>query len=158
MTEIAIYKFDGQHIIDEFQSLINPEMSIPPYVQKLTGITDSMTAKAPRFSKMADFIWEFINDTTIVAHNIKFDYSFLQMEFKKTGYHLRSNRLCTLELSKLLIPGIGAYGLSNLCKELSINNNERHRAKGDALATLELFKLLRKRDQKDVIAKKLRRA
>lgn len=158
ITEIAIFKFDGKEIVDSFHTLANPEMSIPPFVQNLTGITDEMTAKAPKFEVFAKDLWNFLKDTIIVAHNIKFDYSFLQMEFKKAGYDFKSDRICTIEMSKHIIPGLGAYGLSKLCKALNINNIDRHRAEGDALATVELFKMLQKLDKEQFLNRKLRTA
>ena len=93
-----------------------------------------------------------------MAHNIKFDYSFLQMEFKKVGLDFKSDRICTIEMSKHIIPGLGAYGLSKLCKALNIQINDRHRAEGDALATVELFKKLQELDQHFYLKRKLRSA
>lgn len=158
ITEIAIFKFDGQEIVDSFHTLANPEMSIPPFVQNLTGITDKMAAKAPKFESFAQALWNFLEGTIIVAHNIKFDYSFLQMEFKKVGLDFKSDRICTIEMSKHIIPGLGAYGLSKLCKALNIQINDRHRAEGDALATVELFKKLQELDQHFFLKRKLRSA
>lgn len=158
ITEIAIYKFDGNEIVDEFHSLVNPECSIPQFVQGLTGITDRMAQKAPKFFEIAKDIVEITNGTCFVAHNVKFDYSFFQMEFKSLGYEFKSNRLCTLELSKLLLPGHDSYSLGKLCKSLGIELQNRHRASGDALATVELFKLILCNDKDNLIKRKLRQA
>lgn len=158
ITEIAAFKFDGKEIIDSFHTLANPEMSIPPFVQNLTGITDKMTSSAPKFEVFAKDLYDFLHGSILVAHNIKFDYSFLQMEFQKVGIDYKSDRICTIEMSKHIIPGLGAYGLSKLCKTLNIKNSDRHRAEGDALATVELFKMLQKKDQNMLLSRKLRSA
>ena len=154
ITEVAIYLFDGDQVLDEFDSLINPEKPIPPYVQRLTGINNKMVAKAPKFSEIAPKINSFIKDSCFVAHNVKADYSFIQSEMKKAGLDFKCKRLCTLELSRELIPEAGSHGLDKICDFLDIQVGNRHRAKGDALATLELFRHLRKIDQ-DEIHKKL---
>lgn len=156
MTEVAIYKFDGEKIIDEYHSLVNPECSIPIFVQRLTGITDDMAKEAPKFFEIAKEIVDITKDTCFVGHNVKFDYSFFQMEFESLGYEFKSDRLCTLELSKLLLPGHDSYSLGKLCKSLGIQLKNRHRADGDALATVELFKMILDADQDDTVNKKLR--
>lgn len=158
ITEIAIYRFDGNQIVDEFHSLVNPERSIPPYVQRLTGITDQMTSRAPKFFEIAKDIVNITQDTCFVAHNVKFDYSFFQMEFTSLGYDFKANRLCTLELSKLLLPGHDSYSLGKLCKSLEIPLEGRHRASGDALATVELFKRILAADSSNLINRKMRKA
>lgn len=158
ITEVAIYLFDGKEIVAEFESLINPDQSIPPYVRKLTGISNKMVASAPRFPEVASKINDFMANSCFVAHNVKADYSFIQAEMKKAGLDFHSNRLCTLELSKELIPEAGSHGLDKICNFLNIQVANRHRAKGDALATLELFKHLQRIDQKEVHKKLMRRA
>ena len=142
LTEIAIYRFDGIEIVDKFSSLVNPEMKIPPYVQKLTGINNKMASAAPIFGDIADEVERITRDSCFVAHNVKFDYSFLQMEFAGIGKEFKRERLCTLQLSERLIPDAPAYGLGKLCDSLGISITDRHRADGDAQATVELFKHL----------------
>ncbi len=142
ITEVAIYKFDGEKIVDEFHSLINPECSIPPFVKRLTGISDEMTAQAPKFYEVAKDIIQITERTNFVAHNVKFDYSFLNAEFASLGYNFKRERYCTLQLSQLLIPNLPSYSLGNLCNSLDIPLEGRHRAYGDALATVSLFKKL----------------
>ena len=145
ITEIAIYKFDGQFVVDEFVSLINPETYIPPYITELTGITNEMVEGAPRFFEVAKQIVEITKGTVFVAHNAPFDYNFIKEEFASLGFDFNRDTLCTVKLSRNLMPGMSSYSLGNICEELGIENNARHRAAGDALATVELFKeLLRK--------------
>lgn len=159
LTEIAIYKFDGQTVIEEFSSLVNPERSIPPYVQRLTGINDKMAAEAPLFKDIAAEVDRITRDSCFVAHNVKFDYSFLQMEFSALGMEFNRERLCTLQLSEKLLPEIPTYGLGKLCKALDIPIEGRHRAQGDAFATVKLFQHLLEIDRSLAISrvKKLKR-
>jgi DNA polymerase III subunit epsilon len=151
ITEIAIYKFDGVDIIDQFISLVNPEIPIQPFVQQLTGITDNMLVNAPKFFQIAKRILEITDKTILVAHNSSFDYRMLKIEFDRLGYEFITPQLCTVNLSKKLIPNMSSYKLGNLVKSLGIPISNRHRASGDAKATLELFKLLLVKDIKKEI-------
>lgn len=139
ITEVAIFLFDGTKVIDEFTSLINPECPIPPYITSLTGISDQMVAKAPRFYEVARQIVEITEGATFVAHNVAFDYRFVQAEFKRLGYDYIRDTLCTVKLARKHIPGYPSYSLGNICANLGISINGRHRAAGDALATVKLF-------------------
>lgn len=151
ITEIAIYKFDGVDIIDQFISLVNPEIPIQPFVQQLTGITDNMLVNAPKFFQIAKRILEITDKTILVAHNSSFDYRMLKIEFDRLGYEFITPQLCTVNLSKKLIPNMSSYKLGNLVKSLGIPISNRHRASGDAKATVELFKLLLVKDIKKEI-------
>ncbi len=142
ITEIALYVHDGSKVIDEFVTLINPERPIPYYISQLTGITDDMVANAPRFFEVAKKIVELTEGKVFVAHNAPFDYRFIQSEFKQLGYNFDRETICTVRLSRKLIPGKASYSLGNLCNDLGIRINDRHRAAGDALATVKLFDLL----------------
>lgn len=147
ITEIAIYIHDGSKIISEFASLINPEKNIPYFITGLTGITNEMVADSPKFYEVAKDIVEITKDCIIVGHNVNFDYSFIQNEFKHLGYDFKRDNLCTVKLSRKLIPGYKSYSLGKICKELNININGRHRAAGDAFATVKLFELLLKENE-----------
>lgn len=146
ITEIAIIQHDGNNITGEFSTLINPERNIPYYITSLTGITNEMVEDAPKFFEVARTIVEMTEGRTMVAHNARFDYSFIREEFKSLGYNFRRNLLDTVTLSRKLIPGHKSYSLGNLCRDLGIRISGRHRASGDALATAELFKLLLEKD------------
>ena len=147
ITEIAIYKFNGREVVDEFVSLINPEMYISPYIIGLTGITNEMVEDAPRFFEVAKQIIEITEGCVFVAHNAPYDYNFIKAEFASLGYDFERQTLCTVKLSRSILPGMPSYSLGNLCETFGIRNDARHRAAGDALATVELFKiLLRKND------------
>ena len=146
ITEIAIYKFDGESIIDEFITLVNPEERIPEFIVKLTGISDGMVAQAPRFFEIAKEVVEFCSDSVFVAHNVSFDYNVVRGEFKRLGFDFRLPHLCTVRAARLLLPGYKSYSLGNITRELGIAINGRHRAGGDALATTHLFQLMHQTD------------
>src|SRR5210317_2463693 len=141
ITEIAIYKFDGHKVVDKFISLINPEREIQPFVVNLTGINSNMLRSAPKFYEVAKRIVEITEDCILVAHNAQFDYRILVTEFKRLGFDFQRKTLCTVDLSKKLIPNMESYSLGKLVRALGIPVSDRHRANGDALATLKLFKL-----------------
>ena len=142
ITEIAIYIHDGEKIVDEFSTLINPETYIPPFITRLTGINNDMVATAPKFYEVAKKIVLMTEGRLFVAHNAPFDYRFIQEEFKRLGYNYQRQTMCTVRMSRKIIPGMGSYSLGNLCQNLGITINNRHRAAGDALATTKLLELL----------------
>lgn len=142
ITEIAVFQHDGKRITDVFQTLIHPEKSIPPYISQITGITDSMVAHAPRFFEIAKQLIQLTEGRVFVAHNASFDYNFIKNEYRQLGYEFKRKTLCTVKLSRKLIPGKKSYSLGKLCAELGINIEDRHRAAGDARATVSLFEKL----------------
>jgi len=146
ITEISIFNFDGNQIIDEFTSLVNPEQKIPHFITNLTGITEAMVRTAPKFYEIAKKIEEFTKDTIFVAHNVNFDYNIIRDEFKSLGFNFKRKKLCTVRLTRKIIPGLPSYSLGNICESEGIKIAARHRAKGDAEATVELFRRLIKRD------------
>ncbi len=142
ITEIAIYIHDGEKITDQFSTLINPEKNIPYYITGLTGISNEMVEGSPKFYEVAKKIIELTENKIFVAHNVNFDYNFVRSEFNSLGFNFKRELLCTVKLSRKLIPGKKSYSLGNLCDDLGIHINDRHRASGDALATVKLFELL----------------
>ncbi len=153
ITEIAIYKFDGHEIVDQFISLVNPEIPIQPFVVKLTGINNAMLRSAPKFFEVAKRIIEMTNDCVLVAHNADFDYRILRTEFRRLGYDFNVKTLCTVELSKKLLPEQTSHSLGKLVRALGIPMADRHRASGDAMATVKLFKMLLDKDlNKEIVA------
>jgi DNA polymerase-3 subunit epsilon len=152
ITEIAIYKFDGHEIVDQFISLVNPEIPIQPFVVKLTGINNAMLQSAPKFFEVAKRIIEMTTDCVLVAHNADFDYRILRTEFRRLGYDFTLKTLCTVELSKKLLPEQPSHSLGKLVRALGIPMADRHRASGDAMATVKLFKMLLDKDlEKEII-------
>ena len=146
ITEIAIYQHDGKEITGEFISLVNPERNIPYFITNLTGITNEMVEDAPRFYEIAKKIIEMTEGRTFVAHNAHFDYSFIRQEYKSLGFNFKRSILDTVALSRKLLPGHMSYSLGNICSDLNININGRHRAGGDALATVRLLEILITKD------------
>ena len=137
--------------MDQFISLVNPEIPIQPFVVKLTGINNAMLVSAPKFFEIAKRIIEITKDCTIVAHNASFDYRILRTEFRRLGYDFQSQTLCTVELSQKLLPEQPSFSLGKLVRSLGIPVTDRHRASGDALATIKLFQLLLEKDRKSVV-------
>lgn len=157
ITEIAIYRFDGHDVVDQFISLINPERPIQPFVANLTGINNQMLRNAPKFYEVAKRIVEITSDCIIVAHNASFDYRILRTEFARLGFEYDRQSLCTVELSKKLIPDQQSYSLGKLVRGLGIPLSDRHRANGDAMATVKLFQLLLTKDiDKNIIIETLK--
>ena len=147
IIEIAIYKYDGHKIVDQFISLVNPQSKITPFVQKLTKISENMVKTAPKFHEVAKRVIEITDNTILVGHNIDFDYRMLRQEFKRLGYEFKINTLDTIPIAKKLLPEAESYSLGKLVKSLGIPLVDQHRASGDARATLELFKLLMIKDK-----------
>ncbi len=142
ITELAIYLHNGQKIVNHYSTLINPEIDIPYYITKLTGIDNKMVKDAPRFQEIAKPLLGFISGHIFVAHNVRFDYQFIKEEYARLGYNFNSKTLCTVKLAKQLLPGHTSYSLGKLCSDLGIEINGRHRAAGDAYATVKLFEIL----------------
>jgi len=142
ITEIAIFIHDGKEVVDSLCTLINPEMEIPEFIVRLTGISDAMVANAPKFFEVAKQIVEITEGCVFVAHNVGFDYSMIRGEFRSLGFDYRRDQLCTVRSSRYLLPGYDSYSLGKLCRALGIQVENRHRATGDALATTKLFDIL----------------
>jgi DNA polymerase-3 subunit epsilon len=144
IIEIAIYIFDGENIINEYATLINPEVKIDWYVTKLTGITNEMVKDAPLFKEVAQKIIDLTKGKIFVAHDVDFDYKFLRTELKKAGFAFNEPKVCTLKLSEKHMPEATSYSLGKLCEEIGIPipDEDRHRAAGDALATTKLLSLM----------------
>jgi DNA polymerase-3 subunit epsilon len=142
ITEIAIILTDGKELIDSYTTLINPEKAIPWDITRITGIDNDMVKDAPKFYEVAKKIVELTEGAVFVAHNVRFDYGFIQHAFRRLGYTYSRKQLCTVRLSRKLMPGFKSYSLGALCKRLKINNDAAHRAWGDAEATFQLFKML----------------
>lgn len=139
ITEIAVFVHDGTKVVKHFETLINPQQSIPRYITALTGIDDAMVSDAPSFDEIADVVFDLLNENIFVAHSVNFDYSFIKHQLKKSGYDLTAKKLCTVRLGRKIFPGLPSYSLGNLCRSLHIDVENRHRAGGDAKATVQLF-------------------
>ena len=132
ITEVAIVTMDGSKVVDTYNTLINPQQRIPPFITSLTGITDQMVENAPTFDEVADVIMDKTRDHVFVAHNVNFDYNFLKKEFSLLDERFDRKKLCTVRLAKKIVPGFRSYGLGSLTNALGITIEDRHRALGDA--------------------------
>ncbi len=142
ITEIAIFVHDGKKILDKYQTLINPECYISPFITQLTGITNQMVENAPKFYEVAKDIVQFTENCVFVAHNVNFDYNFIKAEFQQLGYDYRRKLLCTVRLSRKFFPNLGSYKLTSLTSTLNISHGQAHRAESDAHATAMLFGMI----------------
>jgi DNA polymerase-3 subunit epsilon len=157
IIEICIKVFNGERVIEEFETLVNPDQAIPRYIQGFTGINNEMVQDAPRFEEIAEKVYTCLQGNVFVAHNVNFDYSFIKSHLEFYGYSFNAKKLCTVRLSRQIFPGLPSYSLGNLCTSLEIDLNNRHRAGGDASATVILFKKLLANDVKGAIQTSLNR-
>ncbi|WP_291910380.1 exonuclease domain-containing protein [Chitinophaga sp. CB10] len=152
ITEIAIFVYDGSGLVQHYDTLVNPGIPIPHYISSLTGITNEMVADAPPFEAVAPMIYSLLKDNIFVAHNVNFDYSFVQYHLKAAGFELDTRKLCTVRLGRKIFPGLPSYSLGNICRHFQIPINGRHRAAGDAEATMKLFAMMLAQDKANAIA------
>lgn len=157
ITEIAVYIHDGTRVVKHFETLINPHQSIPRYITALTGIDNTMLEDAPDFDEVADVLYDLLQDKIFVAHSVNFDYSFVKHQLKVSGYDLNTKRLCTVRLARKVFPGLPSYSLGNLCRSLEIPVTNRHRAGGDAQATVTLFEYMLSNGGQEHIDKMLKK-
>ncbi len=158
ITEIAAYVHDGEKVVEHFTTLINPERHIPTYITALTGISTAMVASAPVFEEIAEQLYDLLQDKIFVAHNVNFDYSFIRHHLSKCGFTLQVKKLCTVRLSRKTFIGLPSYSLGRICRSLSIPLEDRHRADGDAKATVLLFEKILLAGGKQQISEMLKRA
>ncbi|KAA6438603.1 3'-5' exonuclease [Dyadobacter flavalbus] len=151
ITEIAVFRHDGSKVVDTFHSLINPEIYIPPFITRLTGIDNEMVRDSPTFFDVQDALRAITKDAWFVAHNARFDYGFIKREYGALEEYYQRDILCTVQLSRKIFPGLKSYSLGKLCESLGINIENRHRAHGDAEATVRLFEKLLSNDSKKLI-------
>lgn len=150
ITEIGVVITDGEKILEEFQTLVNPNDYIPPFIQNMTGITNEMVAMAPTFSDIAPKLFKLLEDKVFVAHNVNFDYKFIKYHFESSGIQFNSRRLCTVRLSRKIIPGLNSYRLSNLSRSMGVSLENAHRALADATATALIFNQLYQKDRETI--------
>ena len=141
ITEIGAYRISRGEIVAEFQTLVNPESIIPPFITQLTGISNQMVRNAPKFAEIASDFLGFIGDAVLVAHNAHFDMRFLNHEIGRIyeGYRVANSHLCTVQLSRKLLPNIENHRLHTVAEHYSIYIANRHRAADDAHATAKVF-------------------
>jgi len=151
IIEIGIVLHDGKHKIGEYTTLINPEKEISGFISTFTGITNSMVKNAPKFAEVADTILELLEGKVIVAHNARFDYNFIKSEFRRLNISFTKKNICTVQLSRKIFPEFKSHSLGNICRDLGIVVDNRHRAFGDAAATAHLLEKLIENDTRQLI-------
>ncbi|MCB9187944.1 MAG: GIY-YIG nuclease family protein [Flavobacteriales bacterium] len=142
ITEIGVVITDGVKELHRFETLVNPQARIPKFITHLTGISEEMVADAPVFEEIADNLNELLGGRIFVAHNVNFDYKIVKDHMERSGFSIPSKRLCTVRLSRKIIPGYPSYSLGKLTASLGFSHQNAHRAMGDAEVTAELFHLL----------------
>lgn len=142
IIEIAVYLHDGREVTGEFCTLLNPGQNIPPFIARLTGISDQMVQDAPTFQEIAEKLKAILDGRIFVAHNVQFDHSFVKQSLARHGHEFDSEMLCTIKAGRSLVPGLSSYKLSSICRSLDIPLNNAHRAYADALATANLLTIL----------------
>lgn len=147
VTEVAAIRVHGSgEVLEEFTTLVNPERPIPPFITRLTNITDEMVRDAPRFDEIAGEVRRLLTGGVFVAHNVAFDWGFLHHELERaTGEGLAGRRLCTVKLARRVVPEVASRSLGSLSEYFGIDNDARHRAFGDARATVEVLMRLLER-------------
>jgi DNA polymerase III epsilon subunit family exonuclease len=152
ITEIAAVKVFKDKVIDEFQMLINPEIAIPKFITKLTGITNEMVSNQPKINEVLPLLKEFIGDNLIVGHNISFDYRFLQENFwRHENFLLTNDTLCTMKLARRINNDLPSKRLGVVCEHYGLVNEQAHRAMGDVQATHGVLnKMLNKLNEKKI--------
>lgn len=155
IIEIGIVLHDGKHKIGEYTTLINPEKEISAFISTFTGITNAMVKNAPKFVEVADTILELLEGKVVVAHNARFDYNFIKSEFRRINIPFTKKNICTVQLSRKIFPQYKSHSLGNICKDLGISVDNRHRAFGDAAATALLLEKLIEHDSKGLLKEHL---
>jgi DNA polymerase-3 subunit epsilon len=143
ITEFAMVRIRAGELAEEWSTLVNPGTPIPPMIQSMTGITDRMVARAPRFAEVAETIAGKLEGCVLVAHNARFDYGFLKAEFARTGVPFSAQTLCTVRLSRALYPHEHSHGLDALIARHRLPADQRHRALGDARIVWAFLQLIR---------------
>jgi len=139
LTEIALIEITNGVETDRWQTLINPGISIPPWISKLTGITDAMVAGQPTFAEIAEELQQRLADKVFVAHHVRFDYGFIRESFRRLGITFSAKTLCSVKISRLLYPEQRRHGIDAIVARLGLTINQRHRAMDDAQVIFELF-------------------
>ena len=151
IMEIAVVVHNGERVIEEFATLVNPQIKIDRFVVALTGISDEMVSDAPTFEEISEKILSLTQNRILVAHNARFDYGFLKHEYRRLNIRFQRPNLCTVKMSQKLLPGHASYSLGKLCKDLDIPIKNRHRALGDAAATAVLLEKILFSDKKHLL-------
>ncbi len=157
ITEIGFIEVMNGQYVDEWNVLVNPRRSIPDNIQAITGISDEMVANAPTFEDISSELWNRLDGKTLVAHNVRFDYSFLKNEFRNCGLAYQPKLLCTVKLSRLLYPDERRHGLDSIIKRLGLTCDTRHRALSDARAIWDFAQHLQIHFEENIIIESIKK-
>jgi len=144
ITEIALVRIENGEIVDTWQSLINPERSIPSSITVLTGISDAMVKDAPTFAEIAPTLYQYLEGLPLAAHNVRFDYGFLKAEYQRINATLMLKTLCTVKLSRRMFPDYKGHGLDAIMRRHGLTTKARHRAMGDVILVLEYLEVAKR--------------
>jgi len=153
IIEIGIIRVENGKIVKKYNSLVDPQDYVDPFVYSLTGITSNELSNAPPFGQIIDEVEELLEGSVFVAHNVRFDYGFVRNEFRRYGKSFSLKHFCTVKLARLLYPRLKTYNLDSIISEFNISCSQRHRALGDALAICEFYKKLQKAHPLDKLEK-----
>jgi len=143
ITEIAALRVENFQIVKKFETLINPETHIPSFITSLTGISDSIVKDAPVIQDVMPKFMNFVKDAPFVAHCATFDHGFLKHNVQiHLSRELTNPKICTMKLSRRLIPELRSYRLSSVCEHFNVKNSAAHSAMGDTEATSKIFSKL----------------
>lgn len=151
VIEVAAIRVEHGEIVREFTTLINPGTSIPYFITNLTGITTNDVQDAPAFADIADELMDILDGATFVAHNVRFDYSFLKQEFRRAGIDFEPKQLCTVKLSRKLYPDQTSHKLASLIDRHGFVYSARHRAYDDAHVLWQFLTLAQQQFAHDVL-------
>lgn len=157
IIEIGILRVERGEVVTKYQTLINPLMELPEFITKLTGLRDEDLFNAPTFDEVKDEILELFEDSVFVAHNVGFDYDFIQEEFRRVGYGFDAQQLCTVRLSRALFPNEKHHNLGALIERYKFEPANRHRAFDDAQVLWDFLQMLNAQLEKSVFTKALER-
>ncbi len=144
ITEIAIIQTQDGKVVDQWQSMVFPDVTIPNFIQQLTGITDKMVENAPSFDELLPTILEKLEGHVVVAHNARFDVGFLRNAYQRLGEEFKYPVVCTVKLSCNLYPKFKRHNLDAIIKRFDLQCEARHRALGDAAALPQLVSKMRR--------------
>lgn len=150
IIEVGLLRVENDEIVKTYQSLVNPDMRVDPYIEVMTGIKGADLDNAPSFYDIKDELFELLEGSVFIAHNVRFDYGFIRQEFKRFGINYISKHFCTVKLARNLYPNLGRYNLDSIITNFNIENLNRHRAFDDAKVLWDFYKLSKERIEKEV--------
>lgn len=155
IIEVGLLRVEKGEVVENYQTLVNPEMPLPEYITKITGLMDADLKDAPVFSEVADELLKKFEDAIFVAHNAQFDYSFLKEEFERLGTNFNVQQLCTVRLSRALFPEHKHHNLTAIIERFEFKCESRHRAYDDAKVLWDFLQHLENTQDPEIFKKAL---